>query len=120
MSITHDWKITRLVQKNDETGTVIKVNYKLHSSYDVCSYIFAGSVDLECDNIQNFVSYQNLTEELVVQWVHDKLGEEVTTIEQGNEYFINSSLNLPIPSTKVERLPWEPEPTPEPTPDPIP
>lgn len=44
-----------------------------------------GSVGFEPDSSkEDFIPYEDLTEEVVIQWVKDKLGEEfITTLEQG-------------------------------------
>lgn len=112
MEITHNWNIRKLVQKNDGTGTVIQVYFKIYSTDGIYSYMSAGNVELDIVNIQNFVSYQDLTEELVLLWVKDKLGTQVSDYEQMNIDWINEARNPIIPPTKVEKLPWEPEPTP--------
>lgn len=107
MAITHTWDIRKLIQKNDSTGTVIQVYFKVHSTEDEYYYVSAGNIDLDVDNIQNFISYENLTEELVIQWVQDKLGPSLGGYEQTNIDWINAAKN-PIPSdTKIENLPWE-------------
>jgi len=118
MEITHTWKVRKLVQKNDGSGLVIQVFYKVYSTDGEYSYVSAGNIELETENLSNFVPYQDLTEEMVLQWVKDKLGSNSGDLEQMNTDWINTARN-PIPSPiKVDKLPWEPEPTPEPTPDP--
>ena len=109
MAITHTWKVKKLVQKNDGSGLVIQVFYKVYSIDNEYSYVNAGNIELETENISNFIPYQNLTEELVIQWVKDKLGPDLGNHEQINTDWINAAKN-PSPSTiKVEKLPWVPE-----------
>jgi hypothetical protein len=122
MSITHAWKIRKLIQKNDGSGLVIQVFYKVYSSDGEYDYVSAGNVELITENLLNFVPYADLTEELVIGWVKDKLGPNLGNHEQINSEWINAAKNPAIPTTKVERLPWEPDPTPvfEPTPEPTP
>ena len=120
MEITHTWKVRKLVQKNDENGLVIQVFYKIYSTDGEYSYVSAGTIELGTENISNFIPYQDLTEEIVLQWIRDKLGSNSEDLEQINSDWIYNEKN-PIPSSiKVEKLPWEPEPTPEPTPEPEP
>ena len=114
MEITHTWKIRKLVQKNDGTGTIIQVYFKIHSTDGEYYYASSGNVELDTNNIQDFISYQDLTEEQVVGWVKDKLGESVSDYEQVNIDWINEKKNELPPTIKVERLPWEPEPIIEP------
>jgi formylmethanofuran dehydrogenase subunit E-like metal-binding protein len=110
MGIAHTWKIRKLVQKNDGTGTIIQVYFKIHSTDGEYYYASSGNVELDTNNIESFVSYQDLTEEQVILWVKDKLGESASDYEQANIDWINDKKNSPAPTTKVERLPWEPEP----------
>jgi len=118
MEIVHTWKVRKLIQKNDGSGLVIQVIYKVYSTDGQYSYNSSGDVELETEDLSNFIPYSNLTEELVLQWVKDKLGPNSGDLEQINTDWITSARN-PIPSPiKIEKLPWEPEPTPEPTPDP--
>lgn len=114
MEITHTWKIRKLIQKNDGTGTIIQVYFKIHSTDEEYYYASSGNVELDTDNIQDFISYQDLAEEQVILWVKDKLGDSVSDYEQVNIDWINEKKNAPIPTIKVERLPWEPEPIIEP------
>lgn len=111
MTITHTWKVKKLVQKNDGSGLVIQVFYRVNSTDGEYSYTSSGDVELETENISNFIPYQNLTEELIIQWIKDKLGVNSGDLEQMNTDWINKTRN---PLTKVEKLPWEPEPTPVP------
>ena len=114
MEITHTWKIRKLVQKNDGTGTIIQVYFKIHSTDEEYYYASSGNVELDTNNIQDFISYQDLTEEQVVGWVKDKLCESVSDYEQVNIDWITEKKNAPIPTIKIERLPWEPEPIEDP------
>ena len=114
MEITHSWVIRKLVQKNDGSGTIIQVYFKVHSTDGEYYYASAGNVELDVDNIQNFTSYQTLTEELVLEWIKGKLGPGLGGYEQLNTDWINKQKNPPVPTTKTEKLPWEPEPIVEP------
>ena len=117
MTITHNWQVKKLVQKNDGSGLVIQVFYRVRSTDGEYSRTSIGDVKLETENISNFVPYQNLTEELIIQWIKDKLGPNSEDLEQMNTDWIITTKN---PSTKVEKLPWIPEPAPEPVPEPTP
>ena len=116
MSVTHTWKIKTLVQNNDDTGTVNQIYFSLHSIDGNYSYTIESDVRLDIDNIQNFISYDNLTEQIALQWVKDKLGSSVFDYEQSNTDWINQAKyideNSVSPIIKVENLPWESELTP--------
>ena len=108
MAITHDWKIRKLVQKNDNTGIVVQVYFKLHSTDGVIYYFSSGNIQLNTENIDaaNFVDYNSLTESTVIQWIRDYLGSDFQNYETLNEEWINNARNPVIPETKVEELPW--------------
>jgi hypothetical protein len=110
MEITHTWNIRKLVQKNDGSGIVIQVYFKVHSTDEEYYYVSSGSVDLDVDEIQNFISYQDLTQQQVITWVKDKLGPDLGGYQQINTNWINDKKNPSTPTTKIERLPWEPDP----------
>lgn len=109
MAITHTWTVRKLIQKNDNSGLVIQVFYKVHSTDGEYYYVSAGNIELETENISNFIPYQNLTEELVIQWVKDKLGPNLGNHEQINSDWINAAKNPVSSIIKVEKLPWIPE-----------
>lgn len=117
MEIVHDWKVRRLIQKNDGSGIVSQVFYKVHSTDGEYFAISAGNVELETNNIVDFVPYIDLTEELVIQWVKNRLGPSLGNHEQYNSDHIISIKSASPPETKEEILPWEiVEVTPDPTP----
>lgn len=107
MALTHTWKVRKLVQKNDGSGLVIQVFYKVYSTDEEYSYVNAGNIELVTENISNFVPYEQLTEDLVIGWVKDRLGPDLGNHEQINIDWINAVKNPITPITKVEQLPWE-------------
>lgn len=117
MEIIHIWKVRKLVQKNDGSGLVIQVYYKVYSTDGEYSYVSAGNIELETENLSNFVAYHDLTEEMVLQWVKNKLGTDSESLEQINSDWIETARNPIPPITKIEKLPWESEPTPDPEPE---
>lgn len=108
MEITHNWKITKLVQKNDNTGLITEVFYKVHSYDGEYYYVSSGKVHLDTDleENQNFVPYVDLSEEMVIEWVKSKLGPELGNHEKINEQRINSIKNPSNSPTIVQDLPW--------------
>ena len=55
MAITHNWKITKLIQLNNETGTICKVQYMLKSIDGDLVAENGGNIELETENVENFV-----------------------------------------------------------------
>jgi hypothetical protein len=104
--ITHTWSIRQLVQLNDNSGTVIRVEYNVNSTDGEVSTQSNGSVELETTTIENFISYESLTEEMVLGWVREKLGENLGNHEVNNAAWIDSVVNPPAPRTINSALPW--------------
>lgn len=110
MTITHTWKIKTLVQNNDNTGTVNQIFFEIHSTDGEYSYTVDSDVRLNVYDIQNFVPYNNLTEEIVLQWVKDTIQISAEEYEQLNVDWITQARYADqnsIPTlTKIENLPW--------------
>jgi hypothetical protein len=106
MVITHTWSIKELVQLNDNSGTVVRVQYNVNSTDGTISTKSEGEVELETENIDNFISYESLTEELVLGWVKEKLGSNLGNHEVNNTSWIDSIVNPPAPRTINSQLPW--------------
>ena len=106
MAITHTWSIGELVQLNDNSGTVVRVQYNVNSTDGTISTKSEGGVELETENIDNFISYESLTEELVLGWVKEKLGPNLGNHEVNNASWIDSVVNPPAPRTINSALPW--------------
>ena len=106
MAITHTWSIGELVQLNDNSGTVVRVQYNVNSTDGTISTKSGGGVELETENIDNFISYESLTEELVLGWVKEKLGPNLGKHEVNNAAWIDSVVNPPAPRTINSALPW--------------
>jgi hypothetical protein len=75
----------RQLQRNTSDGGVIDAHWQavaIEDKYNASTY---GCVSFEPDSSDNnFIPFEDLTEEVVIQWVKDKLGEEyITTLEQG-------------------------------------
>ena len=70
------WNITQLKRK-PENGLVFNVTYIINFEHESESDRHIGTLKLEGDpESPNFISYENLTKEIVEQWVKDALGEE--------------------------------------------
>ena len=75
----------RQLQRNTSDGGVIDAHWQAVATEDKYNASAYGCVSFEPDSSDNnFIPFEDLTEEVVIQWVKDKLGEEyVTTLEQG-------------------------------------
>lgn len=110
MNITHTWIVKGLAQLNDGTGTVKNVSFKVVSrdvdTSTAVSYSDSVELDIEDIDMDNFTPYNELTQEQVIQFIQDKLGEEYRDIENSNSLQIQNRVNPPAPTTIVENLPW--------------
>lgn len=106
MLITHEWSINEMQQLNDGSGTVVSVSYVVKSTDGNFSIQSSGTVELQTENIENFILYENLTEDIVIGWVKEKLGPNLGNHEINNSSWINSINNSPKPKTISENLPW--------------
>jgi len=106
MSVTHTWQIVKLIQLNDDTGTIVKVRYKVTSVEDDIEAVDESNVQLNVKNIENFIPYSQLDEETVLSWVKEKLLERSIDPESKNIDEINSIKNPPKPKEIQSKLPW--------------
>jgi hypothetical protein len=86
-------------------GYVYNASYTLTCS-DVDSdniereFVYAGSVDFS--RPETLIAYENLTEELIVNWIELELGDELDTIKTN----LRQNLDEVINPTKASGLPW--------------
>ena len=73
MSVSYNWSIADLNRKTED-GFVFNVHWRLDASNDAYSEGAYGSVPLERPD--ELIPFDQLTPELVVQWVKDYFGEE--------------------------------------------
>jgi hypothetical protein len=101
MSTTYTWKIAQL-ERETADGYVFTAHYTVDAedgTYRAGAY---GSIGLERPEGE-LIPFADLTEELVVGWVKDKLGEEqVENIEAA----LQTQLNEQAAPTKAAGLPW--------------
>ena len=96
------WKVANMERKLDEIGTVYTVHYTVTRFRDGEQAGAYGSLGFEAPEA-DAIPYPQLTEEIVVGWVRDQLGEEkVTEIDAALDGQISQKLT-PTTSTGV---PW--------------
>lgn len=101
--VTHKYTINKLIQKNDDSGTVVKVEYEVETVYEDYRSTVTDDIELNVSNIQNFVKYEDLTEEIVLQWIKDIHGDKN---EIKNTIIIERQKNPPKAPTIEQPLPW--------------
>jgi len=107
MAVQHTWSINEIVQLNNGTGTVSSVNLLLRSVDGDFNASISKRIDLETENIENFIEYKDLTEEIVLNWAKEILGQQmISRFESRNENFIEVQKNPPAPEFITVELPW--------------
>jgi len=109
MEVTHELVIKQLDQLNDDSGIVKYICYELISSAENRSVKWSGFIELDTDTIENFISYEDLTEEVILDWTYAHNSDKIEQQKLMNEERLNAILNVTAASSKNERLPWEPE-----------
>ena len=100
MTITKTWEVNTL-QRELADGYVNKVIYRVKGTDGTYSTRATGEVDLE--KPETLVPYKDLTHEIVIGWVKDKLGaESVTEIEKA----IDDNITLQKTPVHGVGTPW--------------
>jgi len=100
MTTTISWNIANLERETSD-GYVFTAHYTVDANDGTYSAGAYGSIGLE--RPESLIPYSNLTKELVVSWVKDKLGtEQVETIEAA----LQVQLDEQHAPTKAAGMPW--------------
>lgn len=106
--INYNWNITSLWTKtvNDKQDYVVVAAFEVNGVDGEFSSVFSDSVQFSTENVGPFVPYSDLTEEVVISWVKQSLGESgILSIEACIVGQINSEKNPPIVPVNSP-LPW--------------
>ena len=102
MSTTFSWNIANL-ERHTADGAVFMVHYTVNSEDGTYSAGAYGSLGLEPPEPGSMTPFDSLTEEVVVGWVKDNLGEEkVAEIEAA----LQAQLDEKHAPTKAAGVPW--------------
>ena len=101
-STTFTWAINTL-ERTTADGVVFTVHYTVNAEDGTYSAGAYGSVGLEQPDPAALIPYANLTPELVIGWVKDKLGAEaVTNVETA----LQGQLDEQRSPSKAQGVPW--------------
>lgn len=101
MATTYTWKIAQL-ERETADGYVYTAHYTVDAKDDVYSAGAYGSIGFERPEGE-LIPFSDLTEELVVGWVQEQLGEEkVSEVEAA----LQTQLDEQASPTKAAGLPW--------------
>lgn len=97
---TFTWAVANL-ERETADGFVFTVHYTVHAEDGTYSAGAYGSMGLERPD--SFIPFDDLTEDMVIGWVKDKLGDEkVAEIEAA----LQAQLDEKHSPTKAAGLPW--------------
>ncbi len=105
----YDWKIKEIVKKDfsNKENVIYKVFWeKIGTDENGNVGKAQGSTLFNADklNYNEFVEYDNLTEELVLGWILDTITESYD--KRLNRKILNRIEQIKNPSTKVSEFPW--------------
>ena len=101
MSTTYTWKIAQLEREVND-GYVFTAHYTVDAKDDTYSAGAYGSIGLERPEGE-MIPFADLTEEVVVGWVKEKIGEEaVANVEAA----LQAQLDEQRQPSKAAGLPW--------------
>jgi hypothetical protein len=100
------WRIKNMTRYQN-TGLVEYVDFTFTSTLDGYTHEEFSSVKLSGDeNSEGFIAYEDLTEEVVLQWVMDELGEVgIANLENMNRMILVDMADTAANPTATG-LPW--------------
>ena len=102
---TYTWKVSQLERESSD-GYVFTAHWNVNATETVEDKTYSagayGSIGLERPE-EDLIPFENLTEELVVSWVLDKLGEEQVT---NMETSLTNQIQEQKTPSKLQGLPW--------------
>lgn len=107
MTINTTWKIENiecLTQSGDLENVVYNVSWRVFASDGAVEASVYGANTLEAPASENFVPYEQLTEETVLGWVHAAMGEEQKVMTENSA--ISSVELILAPKVVSKPLPW--------------
>lgn len=106
--INYIWKITDLLTVNTDNKSdyVVIVNYNVQAIDGSFNSQLRDTIEFKIDEESSFIPYNELTNELVLDWIKSTLGEqEIQAIEKSLADQINFQKN-PLVTPQVKSLPW--------------
>jgi hypothetical protein len=103
MAATYTWRVANL-ERHTADGYVCTAHYTVDAADGAYSAGAYGSIGLEQPDAKTMIPYADLTPEVVIGWVKERLGgaEKVTEIEAA----LQAQLDEQHAPTKAAGLPW--------------
>jgi hypothetical protein len=101
--IKFTWTVTNLERQCD-TGLVLGAAYMVEASDDVYKSSVVGTIEFDApEDDSSIVPYFDLTQDLVLGWIKEKLGEENTAkVEDA----LNTAVSEQRQPTRALGIPW--------------
>ena len=103
MTITNTWSITKL-DRITADGYVYTAHFNLLAEEEPYKTSVSGSVGLE--NPDTLIPYSDLTEEVVIGWVKNRLNKTETDTTQNIEASLAAKLAEEKAPTRASGVPW--------------
>ncbi len=103
MTTAFTWDIAQL-ERNTADGVVYTAHYTIAATDGIYSASAYGSIGLEQPDPDNIIPFAELTKDLVIGWVQEKLGgdEKVDEISAA----LQAQLDEQAAPTKAQGVPW--------------
>lgn len=106
MNTTYEWLIWN-IQRDNLTGGVGVVDYRVRAVKDTAQAIYSNKVTFIFDEKSpDFISYEELTPEIIVEWVKNKLDEDKEPSTGMIYEILEKQLDQKLASDKVHGIPW--------------
>ena len=104
MTTAFTWDIAQL-ERNCADGVVFTAHYTVGATDGIYSASAYGSIGLEQPDPNNIIPFAELSKDLVIGWVQEKLGgdEKVKEIEAALQVQIDEQ----AAPTKAQGVPWQ-------------
>jgi len=105
---TFTWIVKQLLTQtiDGEQNYVVIANYDVVGVDGEYSSSISDSAKFSTDNVENFIPYDQLTNDIVVGWIKSVLGPDtVANYEESIQGQIDSQINPPITPQNTP-LPW--------------
>lgn len=107
MTITNTWAVAQMdayPERNGDTNVVFNVHWTLTATDGTYTGSAYGAQGVTLDPDAPFTPYANLTQEQVIGWVKDALGDEYTAAYEANvTKQVADQINPPV---VTPALPW--------------
>ena len=105
---TYTWAVTALYTETiaGEQNYVVIANYEVVGVDGEYSSSISDSARFSTENVETFIPYEDLTNDIVVGWIQGILGPDgVANYEGSIQGQIDSQINPPV-TPQVTPLPW--------------